>query len=323
MDRKKCHRDLCPRGLSNKNVKLPKMSSSWGSGPLFLNINPLRGSDAKKFSALYEQVSEHDRLIVDRMIRKRHNELAMVEDARIARTFWDEERRQRQQEILEQNEVMTRLMKERRQQDAQDTMARLQNLRNRDRYLTERLRDELETKECLVDMRLQKLNHLREHQTHEKRQQQQEKAQLIAHHNEESYLDQKLQQQMIIGQLEERINRAENQRQRYIEAQRTRVQLDNELEQKLHQSKMLENQRFEEYQRQRLIDTIRRSDQKTRAVLTNKQRELEASRNHARNSAFLRDFVRRSFTPDVNSLLGGGGGGGGLNLFSTRSFRSV
>lgn len=305
-------------------VKLPKMpatsslSSSWSSGQLFVNLGHTRlGSDADKFSLLYDQVSEHDRMIVDRMVRKRRNELAMVEESQIARRYWEEERRVRQQEQLEQNEIMTRMMKERREQDTSETMMRLDHLRNRDRFLTERLRDELVAKEYLLDVRLAKINDIRDHQTNEKRQQHQEKSQLIARNNEESFLDQKLQQQLIIDQLEDKIHRAEYQRQRYIDAQRARVQLDNEIEQKLHQARMTENQRYEAFQRQRLLDSVRRSDQKTRLVLSNKQRELEESRNHARDSAFLRDFVRRSFTPDVNCLLGT------ANIFSTRSFKSV
>lgn len=296
--------------------------SSWSSGQLFMNLghlgsNGVSAGGAEKFSALYEQVSEHDRMIVDRMVRKRQNELAMIEESQMARRYWEEESRVRQQELLEQNEIMTRMMRERREQDTQETMLRLEQLRNRDRFLTDRLRGELEAKEYLLDVRLSKLNDVREHQTSERRAQHFEKAQVIAHNNEESFLDQKLQQQMIIGQLEDKIQRAEYQRQRYIEAQRTRVQFDNEMEQKLHQARMMDNQRFEAYQRQKLIDAVRRSDQKTRIVLHNKQRELEESRNQARNSAFLRDFVRSSFTPDVSSLMGT------ANLFSTRSFKSV
>lgn len=325
------HREthLCPKGLTNRKVKLPKMpttssTSAWSSGLLFVNLGHTKlGSDADKFSLLYDQVSEHDRMIVDRMVRRRRNDLAMMEESQIARRYWEEERRVRQQEQLEQNEIMTRMMKERREQDTNETMMRLDYLRNRDRFLTERLRDELVAKEYLLDVRLAKINDTRDHQTNEKRLQHQERSQLIAHNNEESFLDQKLQQQMIIDQLEDKIHRAEYQRQRYIDAQRARVQLDNEIEQKLHQARMTENQRYEAYQRQKLLDSVRRSDQKTRLVLNNKQRELEESRNHARNSAFLRDFVRRSFTPDVNCLLGGGGGGGTAKLFSTRSFKSV
>lgn len=310
-------RDTDLRTSNSKKVKLPKMSASWSGAPLFaLNL-----SGAEKFSQLYEQVSDHDRLIVDRMVRKRRNELAMMEESRIARRYWEEERRVRQQEMLDQNEVMTRCMRERREQDTQDTLMRLENLRNRDRFITERLREELTAKECLLDMRLQRLNHLREHQTNERRQQHMERVQLITQNNEESCLDQRLQQQMIIGQLEDKIHRAEYQRQRYIDAQRSRVQFDNDMEQRMHQAKMTENQRFEAYQRQKLMDTIRRSDQKTRVVLQSKQRELEESRHHARNSAFLREFVRRSFTPDVSYSFGGGGGP--ANLFSNRSFKSV
>lgn len=310
---------LCPKGLTSTRLKLPPMnSSSWsGSGQLFVHLNQMSLDNAAKFNALYESVSEHDRMIVDRMVRKRRNELARVEESQIARQFWEEERRIRQQEMLEHNEVATRLMRERREQDSYDTMVRLENLRNRDRYVTSRLRDELEAKECLVDMRLQRLNDQREHQTYQKRHEHMERAQLIAYNNEEAFLDQKMQQQWIVDHLEEKINRAEGQRQRYIEAQRSRVQWDNEVEQRTHQARLTANQRYEAFQRQKLMDTIRRSDQKTRVVLTNKQRELEQSRNHARNSAFLREFVRRSFTPDVSSMVGT------ANLFSTRSFKSV
>lgn len=295
--------------------------SSWTSGPLFINLNSHHNNNhtnnnysLDKFNALYAQVPEHDRLIVDRMVRKRRNELAMQEESQVARQMWEEERRQRQQETLHQNETMTRIMREKREQDAMATEMRLANLRSRDRYLTERLRDELDAKDVLADLRLQRISTVRDHQTNERRQMHWEKAQLIAQNNEESFLDQKLQQQMVIEQLSERIGRAEEQRQRYIEAQRARVQWDNETEQRMHQARMSANQRFDEYQRQRLMDTIRVSDRKTRIVLNNKQRELEASRSQARNSAFLREFVRRSFTPDVNALMMTG---------TNRSFRSV
>lgn len=308
---------LCSRaigGNTNRSRNIPKMCSGWSGSQLFLNLDQLHLTE--QFNELYQKVSEHDRMIVDRMARKRTEELAMVEESQIARRYWEEERRARQQVMLEQNEMLTRILKERRDQDAHDTMVRLENLRNRDRFLTQRLREELNAKENLVDMRLQKLNYMREHQTNERRQMQMEKMRLIAQNNDESFLDQKYQQQLIIEHLQDKVNRAEYQRMRYLQVQKARVQQDNEMEERLHRAKLSENQRFEAYQKQKLMDTIRRSDQKTRMVLEGKRRELEESRSQARNSALLRDFVRRSFTPEVNSFSGG-------NLFSTRSFKSV
>lgn len=256
-----------------------------------------------------DKITPHDQLIVDRMVRKRAEELQMVEESQVARRMWEDERRVRQQVMLEQNEVLTRLLKARREQDSHDTMVRLENLRNRDRFLTERLREELNAKECLVDIRLQKLNWLREHQMNERRQVHMEKARQIAQTNDDSYLEQKFQQQMIIGSLSQKLQRAEVQRIRYLDAQRNRVAHDNEMEMRLHLAKLYENQRFEAHQKQRLMDTIRRSDQKTRMILEAKRKHLEDSRSLARNSALLRDFVRTSYTPDVVSMWSNRSGG--------------
>lgn len=310
-----CSKAVCG-DQKNGGVMRPKMSSSWGGSQLYLNLDDQFRFNADKFNELYANCSEHDKMIVDRMARKRTEELAMAEESQLARRYWEEERRARQQVMLEQNEMLTRLLKERRERDTHDTMVRLDNLRNRDRFLTNRLREELNAKECLLDMRLQRLNCQREHQMNERRQQQMEKSRLISMNNEELYLDQKWQQQIVVDHLQDKISRAEIQRQRYIAAQRTRVHFDNEMEQKIHLARISENQRFEAYQKQKLMDTIKRSDQRTRVVLENKRKELEGSRNQARNSAFLRDFVRRSFTPDVTSI-------GTANLFSTRSFKTV
>lgn len=271
---------------------------------------------SEKFCEIYNLASEHDRMIVNRMTMKRTKDQAMMDDAQVARKYWEQERIARNLIMLEHNETLNRLLKDRRDRDRQEAAARIENLRNRDQWLMYRLRQELDHRDERISTRLQRLNQIRDNQVNEKRSMQMEKARIIAANIEGSNLDKRLQQQLVLNQLEEKICRAECQRQKYIDVQKNRLRFDNEMEQRMHQSKFEEIQKFEQFQKQRLMDCIRRQDARAESFVEQKRKEIVESRTMAFNSAFLRDYVKRSFTPEVYSM-------GANNMYSTRSFQSV
>lgn len=297
---------------NRKTCALPKMKSN----QFFLNLrDKFDGLKlGEKFDQLYSRASEHDKRIVNRMAMKRTQEIQKAEDSFLARRFWDEERTSRKLIMQDDNEMLMRMLKERRERESQDTMMRLENLRNRDKYFTAKLKEELDAKEFRVHCRLAKLQHYREIQQNERKQFQMEKASMIQFHNEETDLDKKLQQQWIINNLEEKIRRADQIRKKYIQAQKFRLQFDNEMEQKIHSAKFQEIQRFEHFQKERLLDSIRRNEKKAVEFLEHKRVEVERSRSQAKESRDLRDFIRRSITPDVHNTMG---------MLTTRSFLSV
>lgn len=251
-----------------------------------------------KISKMFSKIPEHDKKIINRMAMKRTQEVALIEDARIARKFWQEEKAIREELINEQNEQFSNVIKEKREREQKETEARLAHLEKRQRFYAEKLKSEINAKDHRLYHRQKNLELKREIEKCEKRQEEFAKYNLLALNHEEQQLEKDLQKNILIDKLENRLSHAESIRDRLLQAYRCRLQTDNQIEKCVHESNYDDVKKLENFKIRQLKDEIHIRDRKYKKFLDKKNRIFDESRNQAKNTAELRDMVKRSISPE-------------------------
>lgn len=248
---------------------------------------------------IYEKLPDHDKKILNRMARKRTEQNLMAEDAEIAHKYWDEEKQTRRTMLEQHQEQLNRVIRENRERESRETEDRLACLENREKYHREKLKREIWNKNQRLSHRLRNLQVKREMRQCEKRRAQMQRLQVAAINQQEHDLDNQIRQQILYDQLEVKIARAECLRRRILDVQRNRIQADNELQQRIHAIKYQEVQRLNQFRHQKLLLHVKETDRRAEQIREAKKRDLEESRHVAESSRTLRDFIRRSLSPEV------------------------
>lgn len=282
-----------------------------------LGITELIPSQCRRFNKLYAKIPEHDKRIINRMAMKRSEEIARIEDASIARKYWDNERFCREIMVSEHNEQFTNAIKAKREQESNETKERLKMLAERDRSYFAKIKEEILRKNERLRHRLRNVTLAKEIRKCERQQVELEKYEAAIVAQQDRQLTDALRKQECFSHLESRISRADAVRNHYLQAFKRRLCADNETEQNMHAVNYEETKRIERYKLELLKQQIRERDRKSIEFRNRKERVMCESRNQARATSELRDIIRRSISPDNYSframLVRGSSVGGGIS----------
>lgn len=256
------------------------------------NLLPIATTDTVKNIV---HLSDHDRKILDRMSMKNLKELALVENAMMARKFWESEKSEREKEKNEQHAKYLRMVNEKRKQEHAELMRRKQLIEEKEKEYCERVQNDIEAKTIKAENILKNIEMEREMLECRKRQREFQRMEAIQTNCEESKLDEQIWREAINERLEERINKAEDIRTKNLDVYRIRVQTDNQIHQQVHAQNYDQAIREEISKREQLRERIKARESKFKKFDEERQKSVLESKSQAKTSALLRELVRRSF----------------------------
>lgn len=251
-----------------------------------------------RITKLYTTIPEHDRKILKRMAMKRTQEIAQMEDAWIARKCWEDERTLRNNLINEHSMQYMRKVKEKQKQETMQTERRMNDLARKEQQNLNEMRRHINAKEERLEQRLRAESMKREILNRERQLEGIRKFEAAVILQQELQLDEEVRKQECYSNLENRINRAEEMRMKYLSTRQRRLCMDNELEQNLHAANYDETRRNELQKLEQLKVKIQERNRKAIRFMEAKEQHLIECRNQARASAELRNIVRSSISPD-------------------------
>lgn len=262
------------------------------------HLHVLSSSIPNLSSQGFDKISEHDRKILQRMVMKRTKEIAMMQDAQLARDYWEREQAERKKIIEEQNVSYFKTIRRKREQEALRTRTRLKRIAMEENAYIERLKQELEEKEAKTEKLLKEIELHRDFKLHEKRQREFHKQDATLLNQQEHEVNDEIWRQILIERLQHRIQKADALRHKCLEVQKTRIQADNQMEQTLHAAHYDETQKVEQFRMHQLRERIKDRDEKCKSFLRQRSRLIEESQNRAKASAALRELIKRSISPE-------------------------
>ncbi len=251
-----------------------------------------------RITKLYTKIPEHDKKILKRMAMKRTQEIAQMEDAWIARKCWEDEKTMRNNLINEHSLQYMRKVKDKQKKEAMQTERRLNDLAKKEQQNLDEIRKNINVKEERLEQRLRAESMKKEIMNRERQLEEIRKFEAAAMIQQELQLDEEARKQECYSNLEHRINRAEEMRNKYLSTRQRRLCMDNELEQNLHAANYDEAKRNELVKLEQLKMKIQERNRKSIQFMEAKQQCLIESQWRARASAELRDLVRHSISPD-------------------------
>lgn len=284
---------LCKAIKSEPPASFQNLCSRFKSSSLS-NLLPMASTDTLTVKNIVG-LSEHDRKILDRMSMKNLKEIALVENALMARKFWESEKNEREKSKNEQHMKYLRMVNEKRRKEHAELLRRKQLLEEKEKEYCERIQNDIEARTIKAENILKNIEMQREMQEIQKRQREFQRMEAIQSNFEESKLDEQIWREAINERLEERINKAENIRVKNLDVYRIRVQTDNQIHQQVHAQNYDMAVREEIQRREQLRERIKARESKFRKFDEQRQKVVEDSKSQAKTSALLRELVRRSF----------------------------
>lgn len=251
-----------------------------------------------RITKLYTKITEHDKKILKRMAMKRTQEIAQMEDAWIARKCWDDERTIRNNLINKHSAEYMKKVKEKQRMESEQTERRMNDIARKEQQSLDEIRRTINEKEERLEQRLRAESVKREIMSRERQLEEMRKFEAAAIIQQELLLDEEVRKQECYSNLEQRISRAEETRNKYLSTRQRRLCMDNELEQNLHAANYDETKRNELLKLEQLKMKIRERNKKSIKFMEAKQQYVLECRSQARASAELRDIVRNSISPD-------------------------
>lgn len=240
-------------------------------------------------------LSDHDKKILDRMSMKNLKEIALVENAMMARKYWEDEKLEREKLKNEQHVKYLRLVNEKRLHEQKELVRRRKIIDEKYRDYCSKIQTEIEAKMIRSENILKNIEMEREMMECRKRQRELQRFEAIQSNCEEKNLDDQIWRESINERIEEKIHKAENIRSKNIDVYRTRVQTDNQIHQQIHAQNYEEAMKEEIKKREVLKQRIHARDSKYKKFDEERQRHVQQSKAQAKTSALLRELVRRSF----------------------------
>jgi hypothetical protein len=256
------------------------------------NLLPISTNDTVKNIV---QLSDHDKKILDRMSMKNLKEMALVENAVMARKFWEIEKSEREKLKNQEHARYLRIVNEKRRQEYAELQRRKQLLEEKEKTYCSRIQNDIEAKTIKSENILKNIEMEREMMDCRKRQRELQRIEAIQSNAEESKLDEQIWRESINERLEERINKAETIRVKNLDVYRIRVQTDNQIHQQIHAQNYDQAIREEIQKREQLRERIKVRESKYKKFDEQRQKVVQDSKNQAKTSALLRELVRRSF----------------------------
>lgn len=282
---------LCNTLKSEASSSFQNLCSRFKSSSLS-NLLPMNTSETVKNIA---HLSDHDRKILDRMSMKNLKEIALVENAMMARKYWESEKSEREMVKNKEQTRYLRMVNEKRRQEYAELKRRKQLIEEKEKEHCERIQNDIEAKTIKAENILKNIEMEREMLECRKRQREYQRMEAIQSNCEESKLDEQIRREAINERLEERITKAEQIREKNLDVYRIRLQTDNQIHQQIHAQNYDQAVREENQKREYLREKIKARVSKFQKFDEQRQRTVEESKAQAKTSALLRELVKRSF----------------------------
>lgn len=282
---------LCNTLKAGAPTSFQNLCSRFKSSSL-TNLLPITTTDTVKSIV---HLSDHDKKILDRMSMKNLKEIALVENAMMARKYWESEKSEREKVKNEQHAKYLRMVNEKRRQEHAELVRRKQIIEEKEKEYSEKILNDIEVKTIKAENILKNIEMEREMLECRKRQREYQRMEAIQTNCEESKLDEQIWREALNERLEERINKAENIRVKNLDVYRIRVQTDNQIHQQIHAQNYDQAVREEINKRDQLRERIKARESKFRQFDEHRQKAVQDSKAQAKTSALLRELVRRSF----------------------------
>jgi hypothetical protein len=282
---------LCTTIKTDAPASFKNLCSRFKSSSL-TNLIPIHRNDTVKTLV---NLSDHDKKILDRMSMKNLKEIASVENAVMARKYWEDEKMEREKLKNEQHMRYLRVVNERRRQEQTELARRRYLLEEKSKEMCEKIQNEIEAKMIRSENILKNIEMEREIAEIRRRQREMERIEAIHSNFEEKHLDEQLRRETINDRLEEKIHKAENIRSKNLDVYRIRIQTDNQIHQQIHAQNYEEAIRDEIRKKAVLKQKIEERDTKFKRFAEQREKTVQESKAQAKTSALLRELVRRSF----------------------------
>lgn len=240
-------------------------------------------------------LSDHDKKILDRMSMKNLKEIALVENAMMARKYWEDEKLERDKLKYEQQIKYIKMVNQKRMKEQAALSRRRHLIEEKNKEMSEKILNEIEAKMIRSENILKNIEMEREISECRKRQKEYERIEAIQSNHEEKNLDEQLWRESLCEKLEEKINKAENTRSKNLDVYRIRIQTDNQIHQQIHGQNYEEVLKDEIRKKQHLKHRIEERDGKFKKFAEQREKFVEQSKAQAKTSALLRELVRKSF----------------------------
>lgn len=273
-----------------------------------------------RISKLYTKIPEHDKKILKRMAMKRTQEIALMvafnlirpvfhshpfkkstkfqEDAWLARKCWEDERTITNNLKNEHSMQYCKKVKEKQKMESLQFARRMNDLAKKEQQYLDEIRRNINVKEERLEQRLRAESMKKEIMNRERQLEEVRKFEAATIIQQELQLDEEVRRQECYSNLENRINRAEEMRNKYLSTRQRRLCMDNVLEQNLHAANYDEAKKAELLKLKQLKMKIQERNRKSIQFMEAKQQYLTECRSRACASAELRDIVRNSISPD-------------------------
>ncbi|KAG5680979.1 hypothetical protein PVAND_010453 [Polypedilum vanderplanki] len=282
---------LCTTIKTDAPASFKNLCSRFKSSSL-TNLIPITRNETVKNLV---NLSDHDKKILDRMSMKNLKEIALVENAMMARKYWEDEKLEREKLKNEQHIKYLKLVNERRKQEQAELARRRYLIEEKNKEMCEKIQNEIEAKMIRSENILKTLEMEREISEVRRKQREIQRIEAIHSNCEEKNLDEQLRREAINERLEEKIHKAENIRSKNLDVYRIRIQTDNQIHQQIHAQNYEEAIRDEIRKKAILKQKIEERDSKFKRFAEQRERTVQESKAQAKTSALLRELVRRSF----------------------------
>lgn len=247
---------------------------------------------------LYSNILEHDKKILNCMIMKRIDDTVRMDYAHIARTYWEQEKCERELLTQRQHLEYDNLVKEKQKTEKIIRDHRRMNLAKKQQHYINFMKNEINTKKCRSNRRLEKVRLERKIMFSQREQERLRKHQLTSIAQEKNRIDEEIRNRECTAKLEDRITRADAIRNYYLDTYQRRLNEENVKHSIMQAANYDEIKQMEKINLNQLKQRLFERDRKQKQFELNKTQWMEESRDKARITATLRDIVRKSTSPE-------------------------
>lgn len=249
-------------------------------------------------ASLLSIIPNHDKKILNCMLLKRFNDTLDMQNAFIARKYWEEEKDNRIELTKQQQLEYFNSIREKQEMEKLLRFERLNALCKQQELYVDGMRQEQNNKKIRLKKRLAKVQYERNLMQYQRQLMEKRKIDRILNTRCKMRVDEQLKNHECSADLDKRMQRAESIRKKHMNICRRRVIEDNERHEIAHALNAQEIRDIERSNLKYLEDKIADCDRKSKMLRLNKMRWIEESRDRAQITATLRDIVRKSATPD-------------------------
>ncbi|XP_055624988.1 uncharacterized protein LOC129767805 [Toxorhynchites rutilus septentrionalis] len=287
--------------LSTSDLSTYKGSPLSGSSQDYQNI--CSQLQSMKINAILDQrgtnLTDHDRRILHCMVLKRIEEIERLEESMVAKQYWEQEKAYRKTLLDEQERNYKQAIRQKRNIEKIEIRNRRQRLERLEQQQIEKIQNEIAEKDIRSSSLLKTLEIQKGIKECEKKSRELKRMEDATVIQEEETLDKDIWRQSLVDQLEDRVQRAEELRQRVLEVHKRRLKIGNQLEKKMHANNLKQTLAQEKYKLNQLKERIVARESRFQRFKDSKKRIFDQLKTRAKTTAALRDMVKHSVSPNT------------------------